>query len=106
METPEMFNLVKLGWDPMDLSILNWQDIYRGIGRDYKGASCALCYVYGCEMCPIYLRDPIYYNCELTPYQLYVQHKTKDKALEELRFLCEIKEWAKRVFKKGGYDVC
>lgn len=88
------------GEDPLEVAILKWQDIVRGIGKDFKDRNCALCEMYirkMCKDCPIQIAnvsDAI--GCEETPYADYCNASTaearKEAAKREVEFLKSLRK--------------
>ena len=108
MDRKRMLELLKEGIDPLEISIMKWEDIVNRRGYDKRSDNCALCEVYfnACEnmmevSCPIG-------SCESTPYIDWIAHHyemhgkldlrircttCRELALKELRFLDSLRMW-------------
>lgn len=58
-----MLSRLKIGGDPLEISIMKWEEIVAGIGLDNADVNCALCNAYRdytateiheCLKCPVY----------------------------------------------------
>jgi len=97
MNEEEMRKRLNDGEDPLELSILKWQDIIYHDGADLGTRNCALCAVYyteDCKGCPVkeHSGRP---DCRDTPYSDWKSQNcrytynllTKEIATRELEFL-------------------
>lgn len=74
MNRDEMLRALRLGRDPLELSIQKWQDIVNGAGLDQGGDNCALCETHEhCSSCPILLPGDRR-HCLSTPYLRWRKH--------------------------------
>lgn len=102
MNRQEMLLRLKNGEDPLELSILKWQDIVDGTGKNLHDLNCALCQTHKdryCRGCVVKQRTGESW-CEATPYYQYWHANTKktrhEAAEKEVEFLKSLrKETAK-----------
>lgn len=79
MNRKEMRARLDAGEDPRTLSLVKWEDIEAGKGKDFQSSNCALCQIYypptcqklSGEKCPIFLYTGKS-GCQGTPYVQYV----------------------------------
>ena len=113
MKEEEMKARLARGDDPLELSILKWQDVAYHGGEDGGMANCALCKVHydeegSCsDKCPVRKNTGVC-GCNKTPYEEWDYHqdkehigeldrtvhceKCKEIAIRELEFLKSLRE--------------
>ena len=100
MNRTEMLEKLKVGEDPLEISIKKWRDIVEGEGKDNGVKNCALCKVYeGCCGCPVKSETGLKY-CDGTPYEMYedmydeglsTEEELEEAAMAELEFLISLR---------------
>ena len=100
MNRAEMLKRLKKGEDPLELSIMKWQNIVDGKGRNYGSDNCALCETHkACAECIMPRERETYGACDFSPYMDYQcatsTKQRKEAAKKELKFLKSLRKGGK-----------
>lgn len=93
MDREEMIRRLDAGEDPLEVSIVKWEEIRDGSTGGIKSSTCALCWNCNehCNKCVVY-KDTGRRVCHGTPWYDYARNKTKYSAGRMVMFLKSLRE--------------
>jgi len=95
MNREEMLKHLTDGLDPLEVSIMKWEENRDTDANETSVDTCALCYTqpirYCCSVCVVFNHTNLS-ACHGTPYSDYIKNPTKYNASRMVAFLKSLKE--------------